>query len=294
MLTELLFTLTWWLRKPMLWLVRYRAAPEDLQARLHLDPPRPVCFVLPHRSWTDLFVLDRICKEHALPRPHRTGSDLPTVERPGFLYLSVLLEARSGRSRQRGAEVVGLVERAIGDPAYDVQLVPVSIFWGREPDKETSLFKLIFADSTQAGGLRKLFIILANGRNVLANFGLPVAFRAYMGGAEAQDPQRALRKLTRALHFHFLRVRTAMLGPSLVRRGVVIQGLLNARGVRQAIDQEAKDKGQTVEQVSRRAQKIAEEIAAYADAVDVLIVFPQIPRLDQVELLAEHVLPAYR
>ena len=40
--------------------------------------------------------------------------------------------------------------------------------------------------------------------------------------------------------------------------------------------------------------KLAEEIAAYADAVDVLIVFPQIPRLDQVEQLAEHVLPTYR
>jgi alkanesulfonate monooxygenase SsuD/methylene tetrahydromethanopterin reductase-like flavin-dependent oxidoreductase (luciferase family) len=42
------------------------------------------------------------------------------------------------------------------------------------------------------------------------------------------------------------------------------------------------------------AAKIAEEVAAYADAVDVLIVFPEIPSLDQVEQLAEHVLPAYR
>jgi len=42
------------------------------------------------------------------------------------------------------------------------------------------------------------------------------------------------------------------------------------------------------------ASKIAEEVAAYEDAVDVLVLFPQIPRLDQVEQLAEHVLPAYR
>ena len=41
------------------------------------------------------------------------------------------------------------------------------------------------------------------------------------------------------------------------------------------------------------AEKIAEEVAAYADAVDVLIVVPQIPDLGQVEQLAEHVLPAY-
>ena len=42
------------------------------------------------------------------------------------------------------------------------------------------------------------------------------------------------------------------------------------------------------------AAKIAEEFGAYEGAVDVLIVFPQIPSLEQVEQLAEHVLPAYR
>jgi alkanesulfonate monooxygenase SsuD/methylene tetrahydromethanopterin reductase-like flavin-dependent oxidoreductase (luciferase family) len=42
-------------------------------------------------------------------------------------------------------------------------------------------------------------------------------------------------------------------------------------------------------------EKIAEEVRAYADAgLDYLIVFPQIPSLDQVERLAEEVLPAYR
>ncbi len=40
--------------------------------------------------------------------------------------------------------------------------------------------------------------------------------------------------------------------------------------------------------------KLVEEIAAYAEAgVDILILFPQIPSLDQVERLAEDVLPAY-
>jgi alkanesulfonate monooxygenase SsuD/methylene tetrahydromethanopterin reductase-like flavin-dependent oxidoreductase (luciferase family) len=43
------------------------------------------------------------------------------------------------------------------------------------------------------------------------------------------------------------------------------------------------------------AAKIAEELAGYADAgLDFLVVFPQIPSLDQVEQLAEHALAAYR
>jgi alkanesulfonate monooxygenase SsuD/methylene tetrahydromethanopterin reductase-like flavin-dependent oxidoreductase (luciferase family) len=41
--------------------------------------------------------------------------------------------------------------------------------------------------------------------------------------------------------------------------------------------------------------KIAAEVQAYADGgLDLLVLFPQIPSLEQVELLAEHVLPAYR
>ncbi|HUS24441.1 MAG TPA: glycerol-3-phosphate 1-O-acyltransferase PlsB [Candidatus Binatia bacterium] len=267
MLTDLLFTLAWWLRKPMLRLVRYRVAPDDVKARLNLDPARPVCFVLPQRSWTDLFVLDRICRDLGLPRPQRTGAELPTLSRPGYLYLSVLLESRlaSQRAPGRRGAAAALIQRAVADPQFDVQLVPVSIFWGREPEKETSLFKLLFADSVQAGAIRKLLILVVNGRNVLASFGLPVPFRAYMG--ETGDPARSVRKLMRALHFHFLRMRTATLGPSLVRRAVVIQGLLGSRGVRLAMEQEAKDRGQTLEQVRRRAQKIAEEIAAdYSNA----------------------------
>jgi alkanesulfonate monooxygenase SsuD/methylene tetrahydromethanopterin reductase-like flavin-dependent oxidoreductase (luciferase family) len=40
--------------------------------------------------------------------------------------------------------------------------------------------------------------------------------------------------------------------------------------------------------------KIAEEVRAYADGgLDVLILFPEIPSLEQVDLLAEHVLPDY-
>ncbi|MCI0749622.1 MAG: glycerol-3-phosphate 1-O-acyltransferase PlsB [Nevskiales bacterium] len=257
-LNEFLFTLTWWLRKPMLWLVRAQVAPGDLKARLNLDPARPVCFVLPRRSWSDLFVLERVCREQNLPRPYRTGNELPSVQKPGYLYLPVLLESRLYRGR--GPEITELVRRAVADPGFDVQLVPVSIFWGREPDKETSLFKLLFADAPGAGVLRKLFIIIANGRNVLVSFGLPLPFRAYM--ETAADPPRALRKLTRALHFHFLHVRTATLGPNLLRRGTVVHDLLNSKTVRLAIESEARDTARTLEQVQRRARRLALEIAA--------------------------------
>ncbi len=255
-----LVTLTYWfawlifrLLNP---LIRYKLAPAEVKARLQLDPARPVCYVLPQRSWTDLFVLDRICRDLGLPIPRRTGEELPSVSRAGCLYLPALLETRI---RETGLSK--LLQRAIAAGNYDIQLVPVSVFWGRDPGQETSLFKLIFADSVQAGMLRKLFIILVNGRNVLASFARPLSFREYVSGQE-DDSAKAVRKLARVLHVHFLRARTAALGPTLLRRPVVIAGLLNSSSVRRAIEEEAKASNKTLEQVSRRAQKCATEICA--------------------------------
>ncbi|TXH04793.1 MAG: glycerol-3-phosphate 1-O-acyltransferase PlsB [Nevskiaceae bacterium] len=254
-LTSIFYWLAWLLFRPLDRLIQYRLTRADLRAELKLDPTKPVVFILATRSWTDLFVLDRICKELVLPRPSRTGLNFPTPEHAGVLYLPAVLEMRL-----RPTELTRLVETAIATQSYDAQLVPVSLFWGRDPGKETSLFKLAFFDSPQASAIRKLFIILANGRNVFANFGLPLSFREYVD--KEKDAHLAVRKLTRVMHFHFLRARTAALGPTLLRRGVVIDGLLQSKIVQRAIDSRSDEKKYTREQSLRYARKCAEEICA--------------------------------
>lgn len=262
------YTLAHWLLRPLIGWTKYRVAPASLIGMLKLDPLRPVCYVLPQRSWIDLFALERICREHGLPQPSRVAGALPTVERAGLVYLPALLETFThGRSSESG--LANLMADAADRPGYDLQVVPVSIFWGRDPGQETSLFKLIFSDSVQAGRIRKLLIVIANGRNVLANFGLPLSYRDYLvnaagnaDGSPARAEKKLARALPRALHFHFLRARTAALGPTLLRRGVVIDGVLNSPSVRQAIEHEARDKNLTLYQVTASARRSAEEIAA--------------------------------
>ena len=260
-LTALMF----WLSRAWLWpfirLMRYRTAPADLGTGLGLDLQRPVCYVLPDQSWIDWMALERLCAEQGLPRPHRTGRSLPTAQRAACLYLSSLVE-----SRARGGEITALVDAAINTPDFDVQLVPVSLFWGRDPGQETSLFRLLFADSKSAGRVQKFLIMLANGRNMLANFGRPLWFRAYL--AASDDANRAEAKLARALNFHFLRARAAALGPQLLSRRVVIDTALNSPDVRALIEREASEQGKTVEQVMARARGYLDEIAAnYSSAL---------------------------
>jgi glycerol-3-phosphate O-acyltransferase len=254
-LTSIAYWLTWWLFRPVMSLVSFKVAPDDLHERLKLDLTKPICFVLPTRSWLDLFALDKVCRQLGLPKPHRTGSALPLPGRSGCVYLPALLE-----TRVRHTALSQVLVTAAGAKDFDVQIVPVSIFWGRDPGTEQSLFKLIFADNPQAGAVRKLFIVLVNARNMLANFAEPISFRDYV--AEKPDASRAVRSLIRALHIHFLRARTAALGPELTPRRVVIAGVVRSKVVKRAIEAEAKAKNQTLEQVTKRAHKLVDEIAA--------------------------------
>ncbi|SER17175.1 glycerol-3-phosphate acyltransferase [Solimonas aquatica] len=255
LLNSLLYTLVWWLFRPFSGLVRYRCAPYPLRENLKIDPTKPVVYILAQRSWVDLFVLARICRELVLPPPSRTGSHFPTVERAGVVYMDAVLEMR-----MHATELMRLIETGIATQSFDAQLIPVSIFWGRDPGKETSLWKLLFADSVQAGRVRKFFIMLFNGRNVLANFGLPLSFREYVD--RGSDASTSIRKLSRVLHFHFLRARTAALGPTLLARRVVIEGLLQDEQVRHAVNHAAGKNGMTLEKARAYARKCAEEIAA--------------------------------
>src|SRR3546814_21041319 len=100
-------------------------------------------------------------------------------------------------TRRHPTALSRLIETGIATKSFEAQLVPVSIFWGRDPGKETSLWKLLFADSVQAGRVQKFFIMLFNGRNVLANFGLPFSFREYV--ERGPDATTSIRKLTREI-----------------------------------------------------------------------------------------------
>lgn len=259
LINRVTYSLMWWLFRPFARLIRYDTAPSALLETLQLDPTQPVVFVLAARSWADLFVLDRICKDLNLPVPNRTGSNFPTAERAGVVYMPALLE-----TRVRNTDLLRLIETGVATKSFEAQVVPVSIFWGRDPGKETSWFKLIFADNIQAGRIQKFFIMLANGRNVLANFGLPLSFREHMD--RGPDATVAIRKLVRGLHFHFLRARTAALGPALLSRQVVINALLSSSGVQHALDEES-DSPEARAKNRAYARKCAEEIAAdYSNA----------------------------
>ncbi len=82
------------------------------------------------------------------------------------------------------------------EPALDVQLMPVTILWGRSPGSQDSLVKALFADAwASVGPLRQVLIILLHGRQTRVSFGEPISLRRLIdergrrshGGAQGQS-----------------------------------------------------------------------------------------------------------
>lgn len=251
-LTRVLLLFTGLVRWPLRAWVHAHVTPSDL-GELNLDPNLPICYVLPSGSLSDWLTLEAVCAAQGLPRPHQPANRLPGSKRATVLALPM------GRDKPR-SELHRIVAHGVHDAGFNVQFVPVSIFWGRDPIKETSLLRILFADSERAGRLRKLLIVVAQGRSVLVHFGQPLDYRGFL--AEDLQPNVVVRKLVRVLRVHFRRQRVATLGPRLSHRAQVINSLLADADVRNAIQQAAHEEDIGIEAARAKARGYAAEIAA--------------------------------
>ncbi len=249
-------------RKLLYVFVRTTILPENLKD-LGLDPDKPVCYVLQTRFFSNLLVLEKETRKAGLPRALKPMQS-PLLKEDRSLFFLTRRDNPSALQRNRFAyspRFVSLVRAVRENPGLDVQLVPVTILWGRSPDKESSLFKLLFADSWATPGMfRQLVTILIHGRQTLVRFNSPVSMRALADEGLSED--MTLRKLARVLRVHFRRQREAAIGPDLSHRRTLVNSLLAAAPVQQAISQEAANKKISHEKATAKARKYADEVAA--------------------------------
>lgn len=240
--------------------VRTRALPETPD-KLGLNPDAATVYVLESRSLSNLLVLARECRRAGLADPVRRVALGGAAPRRAALAMT----RRRGLIRRRvdrGAHLPGLktLLEAAGEDR-DIELVPVSIFWGRRPERGDSWFKALFSDSwALVGPIRKFFMILVHGRHVFVHFNSPIS----LAGFRDQNPElsRGVRKLSRVLRVHFRRQRTATIGPDLSHRRTLVETLLSRRTVREAIRREADKRNIPYAAAERQARKYAMEIAA--------------------------------
>jgi glycerol-3-phosphate O-acyltransferase len=258
---DLLFI--WLIRRSLFWMVRTKVQPESVDS-LNIDPSKPVCYVLKSESLADYLVMNRECHNLGLPEPSK-GLQVGTYQHKRaafFLTGKGWIWQRKEMIQSQPIKLISMIDELEKDDSLDVQLVPVSLFWGRAPARENSIFKILFADNWRVPGLlRKLLIIMIQGRQTVVHFDGPVSLRQALN--EGLPKERTIRKLGRLFRTHFRRLREAVIGPDLSHRRTMVNALLRMPSVSAAIDAEASRASKSgKKKAAATARSYAEEIAA--------------------------------
>ncbi|SDY99790.1 glycerol-3-phosphate acyltransferase [Lysobacter sp. yr284] len=227
---------------------------------------RPVCYVLEDYGLSNALILERACRESGLPSPLQPLPGDPLGRKRAYVALSrrnagTLAPAGPPSAKTHSGSLARLLDAHRGDRALDVQLVPVSIFVGRAPDRTSGWFSVLFSENwTLVGRFRRLLAIALNGRHTTVRFSPPVSLRGIVD--EGLEPERTVRKLSRVLRTHFRRIRAAVIGPDLSTRRMLIDRVLASDPVKEAIADQARRDSTDVAEAWKKAHAMAYEIAA--------------------------------
>ncbi|MFT2092158.1 glycerol-3-phosphate 1-O-acyltransferase PlsB [Paraglaciecola sp. 2405UD69-4] len=246
---------------PTKWLVKATSTPTDIEGELGIDKSKPIVYLLRTHSITDLIALKMSAKTLGLPKP------TDTIEVAGESHASCLFlqKPRSVLNRKKSntdilEDATELFKLHRENPDLDIQIVPVSILWGRAPDKTLSSWSDIIANQVSPSWLRKFFIVLFLGRDNFVCYSKAVSSRAMV--QLKGDDQTIAHKLVRVAGTHFHRRQQTLTGPNILERHELYNGVLGSEFVLKAIDDRAKTKNISQQKAKLEAKKYVDEIAA--------------------------------
>ncbi|MGD9582911.1 MAG: glycerol-3-phosphate 1-O-acyltransferase PlsB [Lysobacterales bacterium] len=254
-----------WLWRALGWLIHpwltIRTEPAQPLELLAGRGPLLV-YLLERYGISNILILEQACREHQLPPPLRplAGGHLRK-------WRSVLaLSRRDGifrrpRNRTHSEGLAQLVRAVKANPRLEVQVVPVSIFVGRAPARESGWFRVLFSENwSVVGRFRRLLAVILNGRDTIVHFSEPIQLRDVVN--EGLNVERTVRKASRVMRARFAKLRTAVIGADLSHRRTLIDAVMNAESVRDALRATASRESLSLEQAEGRARSYAWEIAA--------------------------------
>ncbi|MHA9491769.1 glycerol-3-phosphate 1-O-acyltransferase PlsB, partial [Klebsiella pneumoniae] len=142
-------------------------------------------------------------------------------------------------------------------PDLDVQMVPVSVMFGRSPGREKGE---VNPPLRMLNGIQKFFAVSWLGRDSFVRFSPSVSLRR-MADEHGTDKIIA-QKLARVARMHFARQRLAAVGPRLPARQDLFNKLLASKAIARAVEDEARSKKISHEKAQQNAIALMEEIAA--------------------------------
>ncbi len=257
--------------KPLRWiqkkLVHTIVVPQDPFEDLNLDPNKPLVYVMKTDSISDITALSEVTDRLGLPSPY-SPLDLgeKTISRVVCLEGAKPLFGKRENNEYYLEAFTHLLSAHKQQAELDVQLIPVSLYWGRTPGKEDDTMKAAVLERENPTWLRKSLMILFLGRHNFVQFSNAMSLR-YMTDEHGAD-KRIAQKLARVARVHFRRQRKVMTGPVLPNRQNLFHALLKSESMQKAIQEEAQSKKISEEKARETAMQYLDEIAAdYSDSL---------------------------
>ena len=238
--------------------VKSKPIPTDPITELNLVSSKPILYVLPYNSQIDLMVVRSLCLKYHLPDP-LTGIEINGKIVPSYIYIDKGPGIfASYRQQTKAIEILrDYISAHQQNHDLDVQMLPVSVMFGRRPDKEGKKMPSLQV----VGATYKLYKIIVSGRDCYTHFSRTVSFKTLQLDNN-QDISTLARKLSRVARIHFAKQRTASVGPKLPVRQEMLNKLLHNPNISEAIQEEAKSKNINLDKAKKNALSILNEIAA--------------------------------
>ena len=233
-------------------LISSKLRTEDLNK---LEGNRNIVYALASESVIDLAALNEICKQNNLPSPLENLSGIGSkrficLKSPKYL----ISEQKFKRQKTHNLEEILSYED-------DIAIIPVTISWGNRPDKEQSLFKIIFSPSWRpAGTVKRIFKLIIHGRNLTIQF--ERLFDIKQEVEQNNSTEKNALIISRYLRAVFRKSKQAMLGPDISHRRTLVKSLVRNKYVRNEIKTLADGNNSRKRQLTKKAYRYANEICS--------------------------------
>ncbi|TWV82522.1 glycerol-3-phosphate 1-O-acyltransferase PlsB [Moraxella sp. VT-16-12] len=229
------------------------------------DDDVPTFYVLREYSRSNSLLLDLKTDELGLPSALNKIKTDTLDENVSVIFL----KHRHASATAISPRLERLVQACLDNPSLQIRLIPVTILWGRAPDKEDSLFRLLMADEWNSPSVSKqLFNIGVMGRDTVIQFAQAQDLSTLIQDARtAQDidtpnATHLSEYITAHLKERLDNQRTSIIGPDLSDKRNITGKILSSPTVQSAIEQEANTTGKSIATVKKEAAGYISEITS--------------------------------
>lgn len=184
-----------------------------------------------------------------------------------FLFLrterlrNVVSRRRGGASKQE-LDLIEVAVRESVEAGRPLFFVPLALFWRKGPRSQNRFLNLSYGASTRPSDLAKVTSFLATYRHLSVKTGAAIDLLNFVEERSGDSLTQIARKVRRAIMIHLSSEEKVVEGPALRSSMRVLQEVLADRGVRQAIDVRAAERGGSHERVELEAERLFREVAA--------------------------------